>query len=246
MTPAHRVAPRRERARAATIEEIKQTALAQMRESGSIDVRFTDIARAMELTPPALYRYFADRDALLNALIADAYAGLGRRVAEARDAVPVGDLFGRFLAIAQAYRGWARREPQQFALIFGLPLPGYVAPEEGPTTEAARGAMGQLSALFFDALRQGRLGRPLIRGAHPELEEHSKEKHHEEHGHVPPETFQAMVHAWASLHGFTALEAYGHIDWMSEEAREDLFLGQVRLAAHASGMPGSALPEPSG
>ena len=48
-----------------------------MREQGTTDVRFTDIARVMGMTPPALYRYFADRDELLTALITDAYGDLG-------------------------------------------------------------------------------------------------------------------------------------------------------------------------
>jgi hypothetical protein len=46
-----------------------------------------------------------------------------------------------------------------------------------------------------------------------------------------------MVHAWASLHGYTALEAYGHFDWMTASAREALFVGQVELAARAAGIP---------
>ena len=238
MTPASRVAPRRERLRAATIDEIKQTALRLMRESGTIDVRFTDIARAMDLTPPALYRYFADRDALLSDLIADAYTTLGREVAAARDAVPADDLAGRWLAVAQAYRRWARREPQQFALIFGLPLPGYVAPESGPTTEAARGAMAELSRLFLDARAQGRLEHPWLRGVPPALRAAASVKHSDDDvADIPPESFQAMLHAWASLHGFTSLEAYGHFDWMGADAVEDLFLGQARLAARAAGIP---------
>ena len=56
-----------------------------MREQGTTDVRFTDIAKEMGVTPPALYRYYADRDALLTDLIADAYRELGREVAEARE-----------------------------------------------------------------------------------------------------------------------------------------------------------------
>src|SRR3954469_19767931 len=114
-----RVATRRERARAATISEIKQTARALMREQSTAEVRFADIARAMEMTPPALYRYFADRDELLSALIAGAYDDLGRCVAEARDAVADDDIGRRFIAVARAYRQWARQEPQQFALILG-------------------------------------------------------------------------------------------------------------------------------
>jgi AcrR family transcriptional regulator len=242
MTPAARINPRRERIRAATIDEIKQTALQLMRDSGTIDIRFTDIARAMELTPPALYRYFADRDALLHVLIADAYTTLGQEVAIARDTVPEGDLFGRLLAVAQAYRHWARREPQQFALIFGLPLPGYVAPEDGPTTEAAKRAMGELSRLFLEARDQGKLERPWLTDVQPALREAAEAKHAHHHPgeavhEIPPESFQAMLHAWAALHGFTSLEAYGHFDWMGADAVEGLFVGQVRLAARAAGIP---------
>ena len=156
------LAPRRERARAATIEEIKATALDLMREQHTTDVRFTDIARVMGMTPPALYRYFADRDELLTELITDAYDELGRQVAASRDQAPESDIGGRWLAAAQAYRSWARQQPEQFSLILGMPVPGYAAEEEGPTTEAAKRAMSQLSALFTDAAEKGQLGRQKI------------------------------------------------------------------------------------
>src|SRR3954470_17702050 len=112
---------RRERARAATVAEIKQTALDLMREQGSTDIRFTDIARIMGMTAPALYRYYTDRDDLLTDLITDAYEQLGAVVSAARDQVPVDDIGGRWLATASAYRDWARSEPHRFALILGMP-----------------------------------------------------------------------------------------------------------------------------
>ena len=87
---------RRDRARSATIDEIKRTALDLMREQETTDVRFTDIARVMGMTPPALYRYFADRDELLTELIVDAYTELGTAVATARDSVPEKDIGGRW------------------------------------------------------------------------------------------------------------------------------------------------------
>jgi AcrR family transcriptional regulator len=243
MTAVQRAAPRRERARAATIDEIKQTALALMREHGTIEVRFTDIARAMDMTPPALYRYFADRDELLNALIADAYDDLGRCVAEARETAPADDIGANWLAAAQAYRQWARREPQQFALILGLPLAGYVAPQDGPTTEAAGRTLSQLSALFVDALQRGQLSRPLVRHVDPAFAACAMVKgdKHEKMA-LPPESFQAMLHAWSSLHGFTSLEAYGHFEWMGPEARDALFIGQIQLAAQAAGLPAPGHP----
>jgi AcrR family transcriptional regulator len=238
------VAPWRERVRAATIDEIKRAALQLMRDQGTTDFRFSDVARLLGMTPPALYRYFGDRNDLLTALIADAYDDLGHEVAVAREALPVEDVGGRFLAVAQGYRSWARREPQRFALIFGLPVPGYAAPEEGPITEAALRAMRQLKAIFFDAAQRQRLDRPLMRDVGEAVCRCATEAHYEQQAEsgeegveFPPDTFQAILHAWSALHGFTCLEAYGHLEWMDPEARDELFIGQVRLAAKAAGLP---------
>lgn len=228
---------RRERSRIATIDEIKSTARQLMRESGTTDVRFTDIARVMGMTPPALYRYFADRDELLTALIVDGYQDLGARIAAARDAVPTGDIAGRWVAAAGAYREWAREEPQQFTLVLGLPVPGYVAPEEGPTTQAAKAAMDELAHLFIHAAQLRKLRKPLIRDVSPAMAACHLDQHSEQEGVVSSETYQAMLQVWAMLHGFTCLEAYGHLDWLGPSARDALFLSQMRLAAKASGLP---------
>lgn len=251
--------PRRERARAATIEEIKATALELMREQRTTDVRFTDIAKGMGVTPPALYRYFDSRDDLLTSLITDAYDELGDRV---RDAVSAAlgaaaadppadaatgtgaspDLWGAWVAAGQAYRSWASDAPERFSLILGMPVPGYVADEEGPTTEAAKGAMSQLSSLFFLAQQAGQLRRPLIRGVDPALVACADEKHPELGDVLDPEVFQAMLQAWAGLHGFTSLEAYGHLDWLGPAARDALFVSQLRLIATCSGLPTDGHP----
>jgi hypothetical protein len=117
-----------------------------------------------------------------------------------------------------------------------MPLPGYVAPEDGPTTEAAQGAMRELSRVFVDAQRLGVLGDPLIAHTNPGLAEHKAQKHHEAEP-LPVASFQAMLHCWASLHGFTTLEAYGHFEWLTEQARDGLFVEQVAIAARAAGIP---------
>ncbi len=244
MTPTAPLTPvtpvsRRERARAATIEEIKTTALDLMREQHTTDVRFTDIAKSMGLTPPALYRYFDGRDELLTELITDAYDELGDRVRDAVSSAPADDLWTAWVAAGQAYRSWASTEPERFALILGMPVPGYVADEEGPTTEAAKGAMSQLSLLFFQAQALGRLRPPLITEVAPELAASAGEKHPEIGEVIDASVFQAMLLAWAGLHGFTSLEAYGHLDWIGPEARDALFLAQLALIAQTSGLPTS-------
>ena len=118
-----------------------------------------------------------------------------------------------------------------------MPVPGYVAPEEGPTTEAAKAAMAQLSQLFVRAAELGVLRQPLVREVSDEMAACAAEKHPELGGLVPPESFQAMLQAWATLHGFTCLEAYGHFDWMSDEARDALFVSHAHTAAAAAGIP---------
>ena len=228
---------RRERQRAATVEEIKDVARGLMREQGTVDVRFTDIAKEMGMTPPARDRYFADRDALLTELIAEGSRELGREVAEAREQRDPDDVWGRWVAVGTAYRDWARREPEQFALILGMPVPGYVAPEDGPTTDAAKDAMAQLSLLFIRAAELGVLREPLVRDVSDEMAACAAEKHPELGGLVPPESFQAMIQAWATLHGLTCLDTYGQFDWMTVEAREALFASTLRTAALAAGIP---------
>ncbi len=54
---------------------------------------------------------------------------------------------------------------------------------------------------------------------------------------LAPESFQAMLTAWAGLHGFTSLEAYGHLDWLTDEARDALFRAQLKLIAETCGLP---------
>jgi AcrR family transcriptional regulator len=231
---------RRERARAATMAEIKQTALELMRQQGNTDIRFSDIARAMGLTPPALYRYYADRDDLLTDLITDAYRDLGAALQipiHAVDAQQPADPHEHLLLVATAYRAWALDDPQRFALIFGPPVPGYAAPEDGPTVAAAQDAMANLAAVVHRAAAQGALGDPIVTEVDPATRKNlaSKEKAGAVGRDLPLATHQAMVHAWASLHGFVCLEAYGHIDWFTPEAREGLFRRQIELAGIAIG-----------
>lgn len=231
---------RRERARAATIEEIKQTALDLMREHHTTDIRFTDIAKSMGLTPPALYRYFDGQHELLTELITDAYDDLGDAVGTALQDIDPGALWDRWVAAGQAYRLWARTEPERFALILGMPVPGYVAEEEGPTTEAAKRAMAQLSGLFVEALQRGVLGRPLITEVEESVVIAAADCPPEmEHYILPGDVFQAMLNAWSGLHGFTSLEAYGHFDWVSPECRDAIFRAQLKLIALTSGLPTS-------
>jgi AcrR family transcriptional regulator len=228
-------ASRRERVRASTLTEIKGCALDLMRERGSTQVHFADIARAMGMTAPALYRYFADRDDLLTALIRDAYNDLADGLAKAVAPVEPDDDWARLCAGLGAYRAWALEQPERFALIFGLPIPGFAADEESGTTEAAKGAMDVLASIVSRAYAAGRL-QPSVVTRPAALAEHMVEKHASDEAPLPLATFQGVLHAWMTTHGFVALESGGHLSWWPQEIRDAMFEAQTELAARAIGI----------
>jgi AcrR family transcriptional regulator len=115
------VLDRRQRRRQETIEEIKATARQQMAENGVVSLSLGAIARAMGMTPPALYRYFENRDALVAALVVDAYDSMGEALEKSVGALSRDDFAGRFLALMHAYRGWALEHPADYALMYGTP-----------------------------------------------------------------------------------------------------------------------------
>jgi AcrR family transcriptional regulator len=238
------VQTRREITREATVREIKETALARMRESGSTEVRFADIARDMRMSAPGLYRYFDGRDELLTALIADAFTDLAQSVELARDEVPPGDVGGRLLAICRGFRRWALHEPQRLALVLGPPVPGYVAPADGPTTEAARRAMAALKSVAHEAATAGLLRPPWLTDLGPtlcdDLADYAAADGVAGEPELPPAVVQSLMHAWSALYGFVSLEAFGHLSFHSEAAREALFVGLVRTLAGFVGLPAPA------
>ena len=229
---------RRERVRAATIEEIKQTAMRLMRETGP-DLRFADIAREMGLTAPALYRYFADRDELLSALMVDGFRQLSAELTTALDAADPGDLAERVRAAATAYRAFATSDPQRFALLFGLPNPGFIHGQHG-SGHAAGATMATIEQLLRGVIDRGGLTPPLVRDVGPTLASETATAQAAEGTRIPADAYQALLHFLAAVHGFACLETFGHLGWISEDARDELFDAQIELLVRAMG----ATPQP--
>lgn len=194
---------RRERVREATREEIKALARQQMAASGTASLAMNAIARAMGMVPSALYRYFPDRDALITALIVDAFEDLSATL-RAADAGPG---FGaRLHAAAKAYRRWALDHPVDFQLVFGNPIPDYHAPVEqtGP-------AMQRVFAVFLDILNAahaaGRL-RPVAAFSPAVLAACDPD---DMFSIYPPPVMYSGLEGWAAMHGVVTLELFGHL-----------------------------------
>jgi AcrR family transcriptional regulator len=227
---------RRERQRAATVDEIKEVARSLMRQHGAADVRLSAIAKQMGMTAPALYNYFAGRDALIEALTADARRELAAEVAAAGESCADDDVGARWLAMGTAYRRWARREPEQFGLVFAPPMRPHQRLGEASTQDAAL-ALSHLAGLFIRAAQSKTLRVPLVREAADDVHVCAASTFPELVDLVPAATFQAMLQAWATVHGFTCLDTYHQLDWMSDQAREQLFAATLQAAALAAGIP---------
>ncbi len=200
---------RRERQRAATGEEIKDTARRQMAEHGAAALSLRAIAAAMGITAPAIYRYFPNRDALVTALIVDAYQALGAAVAAAEAAVPR-DRFGdRFLAAAGAYRRWSLEHPAEFQLIFGTPIPGYEAPAD-VTVPVVLEAFSPFATIPEDAWRAGAL-HDAVFPQEPETDARLAAWLIGEGLHLPAPLMRLVLEGWGQMHGLVTLELIGQL-----------------------------------
>jgi AcrR family transcriptional regulator len=148
----------RERVRAELIGEITEVARRHLARDGAAGLSLRAVAREMGMVSSAIYRYFPSRDDLLTALIIDGYNAVGEAVEKAEAACPRDDHMGRWLAACHAVRDWAVAHPQEYALLYGSPVPGYAAPED-TIVPAMRGAV-VFGRIVGDAGRQGRLDPP--------------------------------------------------------------------------------------
>ena len=118
----------RSRVRAQLTQEIKDEARRQLAEAGASALSLRAVARELGMVSSGIYRYFKSRDDLLTALIIDAYDSLGAEVEAAEALCEPTDFAGRWGACCHGVRNWALRQPHEYALIYGSPVPGYRAP----------------------------------------------------------------------------------------------------------------------
>jgi AcrR family transcriptional regulator len=204
----------RERRRGETVAEIKQAAMRELASSGPDGLSLRAVAREVGVSVQALYHYFASRDALLTALVADAHNGLADAVMAAGEASAGGTPRERFVAVGLAYRRWAVENRGQFLLIYGVPLPDYHAPEGGPTTVAAQRLGEAFSTVLFEGWTAQALARVPLPARRPEFETHLTAAGGSFEIELPPGALALFVSAWGQLHGLVMLEVLNHLPWL--------------------------------
>ncbi|WP_106410163.1 MULTISPECIES: TetR/AcrR family transcriptional regulator [Pseudofrankia] len=245
------LAPRRERLRAATIAEIKQAARDQVAQGGVAAVSLRGVARAMGMTPSALYRYFDSHDVLIGELCADAFGSLADTLEAAFEAgVGEPDQARRWLLLARAYRDWAHANKPEYALLFGpstleLDKSGRCGDEMHRGTAVLFRCMSEQMA--SGAVDPSHLDEQL----EPELRSRLIDWGVEESAPISPAGLAGCLIVWTQLHGFLSLELFGHLPPALGHF-DDLFDQQmldviIRIGyRHPVSMATTAAPSPAG
>jgi len=210
-------------------EAIKETAWKQIAQFGAPALSLRAIARELKITAPAIYNYFPDRDALVTALIIDAYKSFGDSQLEARDAVPVNNVPGRLKAIGIAYRDWAHTYPQRYQLIFGTPIPEY----EAPLMEVLPSAARSLSALV-SVVEQLRIAGKLNVKSFPEVKSEYKvsfDTWKKYGGDVDILSISVAMVIWSRVHGIVSLEIANNLPPFGANG-DELYLFELDSIAH--------------
>lgn len=224
----------RARVRAEMIEEIKTVARRHLATSGA-NLSLRAVARDMGMVSSALYRYFANRDDLLTALIIDAYHDLGDAVEQADQAVgDRGDLRARWLAMGHGVRRWGLANPAEYALIFGSPVPGYAAPQA--TVEAAGRTPAALVQVFIDGHATGRLAAPDVAELPPEVAADLRQLREEAFPALPETLLSRAMIGWTHLFGAVSFELFGQLNNVVA-AREPYFDHHLNQVADLMGLP---------
>ncbi len=192
--------------------EIKDEARRQLAVDGAPGLSLRAVTRALGMASSAIYRYFASRDDLLTALIVDAYDAVGAAAEEANACCPPEDFGGRWRAVGLAVRNWALANPNEYALVYGSPVPGYRAPEDtiGPASRVTL----VLAGMVDEAARAGALVTPAEARALPPLDvavlEMTRQLADQAFPHAPDDVVVRAMVAWTQLFGMISFELFGH------------------------------------
>jgi AcrR family transcriptional regulator len=225
-----------ESTRSISIKAIKDGAHRQMAERGTAGLSLRGIARELRVTAPAIYNYFPRLEDLITALIVDAFVDLAEAMEAAEADAPAGRCRPRATAMLEAYRRWAVEHPVDFQLIYGNPIPGYVAPAE-VTVPLARRPFMSIFRCFAEALASGELVIPAEYERVPAAMGSHLARWKEESGiDMPDALVGLLMSGWARIHGMVMLELFHHIQPVVGDAGA-LYRYEIDALMDRAGMP---------
>ena len=225
---------RRERVRAATVQEIKDVARRQLVTDGQAAVSLRAIAREMGMTAPALYRYFPSFDHLVRSLVGDLFGEACTAMEDARDLLPGDDADGRLIAVCRTFRAWAVGHRAEFGLLFGAPVGG--GTELMPATQAGGARFNAIFfGLFADVWRKHSFPAPATDDLDPRLVQQLTAFRQSSGETLPLGVLAVILSAWARIYGLVSLEVFNHLRFALTDG-ETFFEEQLRDLALQLGL----------
>ncbi|MGH3375796.1 MAG: TetR/AcrR family transcriptional regulator [Actinoallomurus sp.] len=229
---------RRERMRDATQQEIKEVAREHLRAHGPSGISLRGIARDIGMTAPALYRYYAGLDDLLSAMIETYTNEMCDAMEAARDTLPPDDIGGRLVAVTRAFRQWALAYTPEFTMVFGAPLPGLDHPDKDGVHESGERFGGIFFSLIAVLWQLQPFPVPAGEDIPPALRrqlEHFATECGADAAGLPIGVIRVYASAWIRLYGMVAMEIFGHVHFLVEDA-EALFEAELADLSQAMGL----------
>jgi AcrR family transcriptional regulator len=218
---------RRDRLRAATTEEIIQTARQLLVASGPEAVSLRAIAREMGMTAPGLYRYFGSHTELLRHVCASIYTELARDIQQAIHAAAgpaeqgpeqvTEKLTIKMVAACREFRRWSLNHKAEFAVLFGVPLPGVDYGRYDIADECALAFAGTFFALFLELWGRAPFPVPAAEEIDPGLRAQLLRYRDALGAEIPVGAVLTFLRCWFVLYGAVAMEVFGHIKFALED-----------------------------
>jgi AcrR family transcriptional regulator len=211
---------RRDRLRAATSEEIIQTARRLLITSGPDAVTLRAIAREIGMTAPGLYRYFDNREELVRHVCANIFTELGADIHRAIEAAgapalaadPVtAKLTVKMVAACGEFRRWSLNHKAEFSLLFGVPLPGLDDGRYDIADECALAFAGTFFELFLELWNAVPFPVPATGDIDPGLRDQLGRYRDALGSDLPLGAVLTFLRCWTVLYGAVAMEVFGHL-----------------------------------
>jgi len=223
---------RRDRLRAATVEEIIQTARELIVRSGPEAASLRAIAREMGMTAPGLYRYFGSYEELTRHVCASIFTELGEDIHQAiHAAVPSADLAGTeaarsdavkltvmMVAACREFRRWSLNHKGEFGLLFGVPLPGLDDGRYDVADECALAFAGTFFTLFLELWSKAPFPVPAPEEIDPGLRDQLVRYRDALDADIPVGAVLTFLRCWTVLYGAVAMEVFGHMNFALQDA----------------------------
>lgn len=203
---------RRERQREATFEEIVRASRELLGEGAELSLRA--VAGRMGMTAPALYRYVASYQELVDLVAFEIDKAATERLVAAAATAPADDPAARLICASVEFRAWALANAREFSLCFANPIADSSCLRRELLTASSSGHF--FTDLMHDLWEHHGFPIPTLDELPPAVAEAVRDPL------IPAKVDKiapadrglvwVYMQGWTMLYGVVTLEVFGHMD----------------------------------